>query len=718
MSTNKTDFKDVIRKIENFSILLPDFQREFVWRDEDQQKQIVASVLARMPIGSVLLLKSKPDDYSSKKIGCKSPVDTSKLKSEVEFLLDGQQRITVLTNVFSNIIHDQCENVLDLISPSLKRRFFLRIPKWTKCRDEADLFGVHNLEFKYQNPDSEDPEFLSGDVLPFIECIPFLADDGQPYNPHVALSTELDTFCLGYNDGYLLPLYLLAPTERRNKNQFLLRYDAITKGIARGIGNEILNHFAGLNSKNDRDQFIDEIFEDQALRDQIKDNNGLFNEEIQNRIDVWNYYFKQYLEACIKELSLNRIVVKEEQRARAIDIYENLNRGGISLNTFDLIMARVAKVSKQNYYKRMIAYMNASKIYNKQVIPAAIEAIIGNSIDDGSYNATVRTGCYNSEKNEISSKYIDAFLDVLSLYCHNKNYNADDYKVDNIKRKQILELTPEQINDNTEKVCDAIDRALFFFQTRCGVRYVQELNYSLMLVLVATIFVNDEFFNDKDVHRILEAWYWASLFSGEYDKDQGVTMISHLSSIIKTIKKERNTDWIVSIKDNVFNSQNFSDKGFLLMEKVGEDRYPKLVLRAFICQFLLAKTYVDMFDSGKRLSVFSDSAKDLEAHHIIPLGTVTKVNESTTALRSDPKNICNSPLNFVLITKQANKEISDDSLDVYAAKICDEAKSALHINGYTGTAATDTDQKVKDILTVRFSALNGDVRDHISQLLQ
>ena len=112
MSTNKTDFKDVIRKIENFSILLPDFQREFVWRDEDQQKQIVASVLARMPIGSVLLLKSKPDDYSSKKIGCKSPVDTSKLKSEVEFLLDGQQRITVLTNVFSNIIHDQCENVL------------------------------------------------------------------------------------------------------------------------------------------------------------------------------------------------------------------------------------------------------------------------------------------------------------------------------------------------------------------------------------------------------------------------------------------------------------------------------------------------------------------------------------------------------------------------------------------------------------------------------
>ena len=717
MAANNTDFKEVIRKIENHSIILPDFQREFVWRDEDQQKQIVASVLARMPIGSVLLLKSKPDEYSSKIIGCKTPVDTGKLKPEVEFLLDGQQRITVLANVFSNIIHDQCEKVTDLISPSLKRRFFLRIPKWTKCRDEADLFGVHNLEFKYQNPDSEDPEFLTGDILPFIECIPFLAGDGKPYNPHTALSPELDTYCLSNSEGYLFPLYLLAPSEKKNKSQFILRYNAITEEIARGIGKEILNHFEGLNNKTERDRFIDEIFDDPSQREQIKDNNGLFSIEIQNRVNVWNVYFKQYLEACIKDVSLNRIVVKEEQRARAIDIYENLNRGGISLNTFDLIMARVAKVSKENFYQRMITYMNAAKHYSKLVVPSEIESIIGIAIENGTYNATVKTGCYNEEKNEISSKYIDAFLDVLSLYCHNKEYIADDYKVDNIKRKQILELTPEQIDENTEKVCIAIDRALFFFQTRCGIRYIQELNYSLMLVLVATVFVKDEFFYNKDVHKSLEAWYWASLFSGEYDKDQGVTMISHLSSMVKTIKKERNADWIKSLKDNVFNSQNFSDKEFLLMEKVDEDRYPKQVLKSFICQFLLAKTYVDMFDTGKRLSVFSDSAKDLEAHHIIPLGTVTKINESTATLRKNPKNICNSPLNFVLITKQANIEISDDSLDVYAAKICDEAKTALHINGYSNSSDADTDQKVKSILEIRFSSLNGDVRNHISQLL-
>lgn len=53
---NTSDFKEIVRNIENNKILLPDFQREFVWKDEEMQKKIVASVLAKMPVGSILLL--------------------------------------------------------------------------------------------------------------------------------------------------------------------------------------------------------------------------------------------------------------------------------------------------------------------------------------------------------------------------------------------------------------------------------------------------------------------------------------------------------------------------------------------------------------------------------------------------------------------------------------------------------------------------------------
>ena len=88
MADNYTDFKEIIRKIENHSILLPDFQREFVWKDEEQQKKIVASVLTKMPIGSILLLSSTADEYSSKQLGINRTVDTDDIKGEVYYLLD------------------------------------------------------------------------------------------------------------------------------------------------------------------------------------------------------------------------------------------------------------------------------------------------------------------------------------------------------------------------------------------------------------------------------------------------------------------------------------------------------------------------------------------------------------------------------------------------------------------------------------------------------
>ena len=716
MENNISNFNEIVRKIESGKILLPDFQREFVWKEEERQRMIVASVLAKMPIGSILLLKSKADEYASKQIGCKKKIELEKSDECVEFLLDGQQRITVLTNVFSNVIHDKCKKVSDLVSPSLKKRFFLRIPKWSKCKEERELFGVHDLRFKYQNMDTEDPDFLTGDILSFVECISFNNDDKKPYNPQEELSTKLDDFCLTYEKGYLVPLYLLIPSEQGNKQQIVLRYKTIIKAISNKISDEIKDAFSQLSTEKEKAEFIDLIFEE-GVREKIKNDESEFDGNIKEKAEMWSYLLEQYLEACIKNLSLNRIVVEEDKRDRAIDIYENLNRGGISLNTFDLIMARVAKVSKKNFYQRIADCMAEEKLYTKDVIPDEIVDIIGEQIDNKSYNATLKTGCYKEEKNEITNKYIDAFLDVLSLYCYNTDFIPEKFKLENIKRNNILRLKPIKIDANCEKICNAIDRALFFFQTRCGIRSIQEINYSLMLVLVATVFIKDEWFLDKQVHKTLEAWYWASLFSGEYDKDQNVTMINHLQSMVSLLNKGRDNGWILKLKDYVLASQNFSDEELLLMEKVQEDRFPKIIMRGFLCQYLLAKTYADMFDSNKLISVFAEEADELEAHHIIPLGTVAKVGETTAALRKDKKHICNSPLNFVYIMEKSNKMISDDSLEDYAKKICDEAKSKLHISQYGSAADVENEYKIKDLLKQRYVYLKGNIKEHISKLL-
>ena len=717
MENQRLDFGEIVRKIAEDKMLLPDFQRGFVWKDEEQQRKIVASVLAKMPIGSILLLKSKPDEYASKSIGLKSKnTNLNQQYGEVEFLLDGQQRMTVLTNVFSNVIYGKCDRFSELISPSLKRRFFLRIPKWGKCKEESDLFGVYDLNF--QISDSVEPDFLTADILQFIESISFLNNDGEPYNPQRDLSTDLDDFCMTYKEGYLVPLYLMIAPENAKKSQIMLRYNTITARIAGKIGDEIKQYFMKLSDEKKKNDFIEEIFGNDESCQKIKEDHSMFCGKIEEKQMVWKMCLVNYLDSCVKNVALNKIEVSGEQRDRAIDIYENLNRGGISLNTFDLIMAKVAKVSTKNFYDRMILYIREEKSYDKQVLPDPVVAIIGDKIQNKQYNASCSTGCYNEEKNEIAGKYIDVFLDVLCLYCNNQSFDAEEYKLDYIKKKRILMLEPEEIDGNAKKVCDAIDRAMFFFQSRGGIRNIQEINYSLMIVLVAVVFLKNEWFQEKTVHNILEAWYWASLFSGEYDKDQNTKMITHLQTMVKTMQsadRKKNTGWIANIKDYVLEAQNFSDEKFLLMEKTDEDRVPKKVMRMFMCQYLLAKTYRDMFDKDKILSSYSEETEGFEAHHIIPLGTVKKVGESTTKLRNDEKNICNSPLNFVYITKKANKEISDEFLKDYVQKINAEAKAKLHITSYTKSDIPEN--QVKDILKERYDFLKGDIRDRIGTLL-
>ena len=117
-------------------------------------------------------------------------------------------------------------------------------------------------------------------------------------------------------------------------------------------------------------------------------------------------------------------------------------------------------------------------------------------------------------------------------------------------------------------------------------------------------------------------------------------MIANLQNMTRRIKGANNDmTWLISMSENVLKMPNFSDKRLLLMDRTNEERYPKPVLRNFICQYLLSKTYIDMFDDTKRVSVFGDEPNELEAHHIIPLGSAKKIGEITANLRKQNNHI-------------------------------------------------------------------------------
>ena len=58
----KTNLKEMIELIQKQELLLPDFQRGFVW-DIEMQQRLVASVLTKMPIGSILVLEADTEDF-------------------------------------------------------------------------------------------------------------------------------------------------------------------------------------------------------------------------------------------------------------------------------------------------------------------------------------------------------------------------------------------------------------------------------------------------------------------------------------------------------------------------------------------------------------------------------------------------------------------------------------------------------------------------------
>ena len=130
---NIFSLKNFVNDIKNKTILLPDFQRGFVWTDTEKQSRS-ASVLTKLPLGTLLLLESSdPLEYKCRVIGTKDEVPDNTLEElkensvKVKFLLDGQQRITVLTTLFTDAIFEIASGISNIVSSSLKNRFFLAI---------------------------------------------------------------------------------------------------------------------------------------------------------------------------------------------------------------------------------------------------------------------------------------------------------------------------------------------------------------------------------------------------------------------------------------------------------------------------------------------------------------------------------------------------------------------------------------------------------------
>ena len=88
----KEDLKDLLTKADKGQLQLPDFQRDYVWTDEDV-RSLIASVAKGYPVGALLTLQTGGEvDFKPRVL---EGVSDHQTKPE-ELLLDGQQRMTSL----------------------------------------------------------------------------------------------------------------------------------------------------------------------------------------------------------------------------------------------------------------------------------------------------------------------------------------------------------------------------------------------------------------------------------------------------------------------------------------------------------------------------------------------------------------------------------------------------------------------------------------------
>lgn len=714
-SRSEVDFNKIVEEIEENKILLPDFQRDFVWSGKKEQTKLIASVLCRMPIGSILMLASKAGAFAAKKIGAKNNYVDIPDEIEVEFLLDGQQRTTVLTNVFSDIIHKRTETCRIL---SLKRRYFLKIPRETHSAYEKDYFGLNHFSFRLKNPNRDIPEFMTDEIDELIEVRDFNVRDEVFYNPKMIRDdASVIAGCTHESDFYLIPLYILTHnSQNETKNRRLL--EKILGAITRNECDKVMDQYDNLNEKTEeRKVLIEHYISDEATIEECMSDREIWKEEIEALAANWESNFKAYLYGCIERMDIHIMEAPNSSRAKAIEVFENLNKGGVSLSTFDLVMARVAKENRY-FAKDLVQQVEQSGEYYMEGVPEAVSGSCKKYMDNKKkYSAGVDLEYINGN-GELNKIFKEAFLNVLSLVINNREYSSEKKKNSCLSKEAILKLNAKDIDRYYTYACQGLDRAAFFLKSRCGVRSVTEINYKFILNILGFIFSNKEWYEDLEKQKLLEAWYWCAIFSGHYDKDQNAVMLQDLCQLLGIMNGNHTLEWLKALKDKVLDMQDFSDKDFLLYKNFENTKNaPKELLGKYICQFYLSRTYSDMFDEKMKISVFLSSEVKLEKHHIIPLGSAENIKESTKRLRKE-KSIYNSPLNFIFITEDANKKIAAKSVHDYVNDILGAAALDLDFNieGYQDYARNK--EGAERILSHRYIKLQTKIRKRIDGLLE
>ncbi|PHJ42772.1 DUF262 domain-containing protein [Vibrio sp. PID17_43] len=728
---------DTFKKINEQTLLLPDFQRDYKWSGAKQQS-LLASIMLKFPVGSSLILEGQSDDFALRKIG-ETVQHTLSGSDACEYLLDGQQRTTTLYNAFNDVFDfskfsDQAalsEFVSKKANP-MKVRWFLRVPVVGKANENVtDIFNATKVLFDKDGLDHFEPN----DIFDIFSCETFNEKNSKGVSKWFSPYYQLKAFESGKTKPQVITQFVNDCIEHGMIPLFMVGSKPI-------VVNRILEGIAEVNMQAIRDKheenfiFIKEtydfaqIFDGLETFEDFEDNGMIYAEEIEKIFATckseWKNNVSNYLVRDIfGDYQLNSLVTNDIRRA--IPIFCHLNDGGMKLDDFDLVSAKVAKRVADD----KTTYSLSSIIRSMFANPVKLCPSLAHDCDANGY-------LYLNELDSLSdglpSGYLSKSILAICTAMARREIeleagNSFEIKKKDTSSKTLLSLDTEIIRKYIERATLAVQRAYAFLLIRCGVYNSNKLHYKLMIQPIAYVFADDQFWEDPAAHKKVEFWYWTSAFSGRYLYDQSAVVIDDINQLYSWVAHGNGTE-ILDREDQVFQDDKYASKA-LLMQELNE--FPKEGIHNLILQYVLSVT--PSFDllatETKQLKSYRvndrnevvlwemNASGGLNDHHIIPLGSVKGLSQKTEEIRQDPNHILNSPLNRVLISGAANNVISSMDPSRYFEDIPQNKivmKSLLIGDSFGGISTASTKEDIKKALSERFDILEQSVKERLLSL--
>ncbi|AFY94307.1 DUF262 domain-containing protein [Chamaesiphon minutus] len=595
-------------------LLLPNFQRPFVWNPERWQS-LLASILLEYPVGQALIgteANSKmmsinrplsiPEKTLKDVLASKANIsskDTEIVKSNqclqkgdeysCDYLLDGQQRLTALDLIFGNAYHFSEGSELNR---SYRLRWFLNLNKlgldnleWLDIREiqHEEMCDVF-VSVKYRRTDKKSPIYYS---IPDGELADFCTVSAlqRQFEMEEGIYLPLDQLYFENESSNSLEL---DPT-RLLMELFDYRQETIIVSTKDG---------QALKRKFDAGE-IEEIEYNQE------------REKLKKKFLIWKTRLEHLLGQIIK-FPFPVLEVPSKDFNRLSGIFSVINMGSVALDTFDLL---VAKTTTTDRSLRDVVKNECSqnfKEYNKNIEKYTLmlpDGARGKDVASNFWNIGKFLGEKSEEADQVNqgSKFPESisrsFAQAIVLHAQLNQALGDDWSTrsnilqgytsyQNAARhifqsenwgysdKLILALSRDVVHKVQSQAVKQLLRAYFLMKSKLGVEKLSTVPYrpmDLVLSSVLTDSVWKKILKDPNgtIIKKIEWWYWGSIFGGAYQKAYSSVDKRILSDIPRLIAyiSDPKIKWsdVSDLNDGISSNQYLTESSILGSE--GKNRF-------------------------------------------------------------------------------------------------------------------------------------------------